>query len=149
MKDGRRLRLWFGWEFGKRQLSAAAAILDQQHRALSHPRVLGLDILESRYGSEKENALRNAAQPRTRIMGSTPGSFARTRLIFMPHRRCYWALRILHLASMPAISLGNLMTVLSGFRECTNQLCLIRQCPKTLKAALLTGTVWQIHSDYH
>ena len=72
-------------------------------RALA-PTCVGLDILESRYGSEKENALRNAAQPRTRIMGSTPGSFARTRLIFMPHRRCYWALRILHLASMPAIS---------------------------------------------
>jgi hypothetical protein len=70
----------------------------------------GLDCQNPCYGrevgrSERENAPRSAAQPRAGIMGSTPGSFARTRLIFMPHRRCYWALRISHLAGMPAISL--------------------------------------------
>lgn len=118
--------MWFEWGLGKMQLSAAAAILDHQHPTLLHPRVLGLKNLKSHYESVKENALRNAAQPRTSTMRSTPGSFARTRLIFMPHRRYYWALRILHLASMPAISLGNLKTVPSGFRNCTNELCLVR-----------------------
>lgn len=87
------------------------------------PRVLGVDTHESRWGSEKKNALRNAAQSRTSIVGFTPGSFARTRLIFMPRRRYYWALRILHLADMPAVSLGIVETAPSGFFDCANELC--------------------------
>ena len=106
--------------------------------------MLGLYEYELCYGSEKENAWRYAVQPRASIMGSTPGSFARTRLIFMPERRWCRALRISHLPRRPAIYLGMLETVQPGFHDYANELCLIRQYPKTLKAALLIGTKRQI-----
>lgn len=142
MQDGRLASIVVQWGSGKRQLSAAAANLNQQHYELPHPRVLGLEIMsrESRSESEKENALRDTAQSWTSIMGSTPGSFARTRLIFVPHRRCHWALRILHLADMPAISQGTPRMAPSGIGDCANELCLIRQYAKTLEAALPIGT---------
>lgn len=111
---------------------------------LSHESMLGLKEHELCYGSEKENAWRYAVQPRASIMGSTPGSFARTRLIFMPERRWCRALRILHLARRPAIYLGMLKTDQPGLHVYANESCLIRQYPKTLKAALLIGTRRQI-----
>lgn len=62
-------------------------------------------------------------------MGSTPGSFARTRLIFMPHRDCHWALRILHLVGMPAISPGTPSAAPSRNGDCANEKRIVSYSP--------------------